>query len=397
MASSSQQQQPQPENGSTAADRILKPFSLELHDFIDTGRGIRTLVNRSAGDIVLKVPVEDTITTTKLKDLGALSATATVAITQEQQLALGLGWLKRNHNKKHPYVPTMLPKEYYGIWTLPPKLWDELCLPSCYSESFQATRDMVQDFQKAYDEDDKSLLWAFSMVRSRSMAVPELTSNNENEFSLALIPGLDLFNHAFDAGTVLQLHENHWTLTSSKSYRAGDQIYLSYGNDKDNWKFLLTYGFSIPKNPNALVFWTWQELLGAAGMVRPAMFPEHTIQTLLQHPQLQQYTKNTEDRATFSFDCNTQSPRESLQNGLTLIGSLATQLGFPNDDALTKDVLDQLLQNRLAELQTCHDKMTTSDIPLEWKAFWESVQLALNEEETYLRAAIASGTGSKEQ
>jgi hypothetical protein len=394
VASSSHQQQNQQEDDSSAADRYLKPFSLDLHDFPQTGRGIRTLVDRSPGDILLQVPVDDTIAVSKLKD--RLPITTSSDITEEQLLALGVLLLR---NENHPYVSTMLPQEHFSVWTLPPDLWDHLCLPKCYRESFQATRRMVRDFCQTETADlADDGLWAFSMVRSRSIAVPELGGNN-NKLPLALIPGLDLFNHAFEAGTSLQLKDDNWTLASSKSYRAGDQIYLSYGDDKDNWKLLLAYGFSIPNNnnPNALVFWTWEELLQAAGRVRPSMFPEHVRQSLLQHPQLQMYTAKTENRATFSYDAKAKEPRESLQNGLTMVSSLATQLGFPHDEeALPKDVLEQLLQNRLADLQNCRAKsMGATTIPSEWKPFLDSVQVALEEEEAYLVSATGSASTEK--
>jgi hypothetical protein len=271
VASSSKPQHPE-EDGTTVPDSYLKPFDLQLHDFPQTGRGIRTLIDRSPGDILLKIPVEDTITIRKvqahLQDVFDISH----PYTEEQLLALGLLLLRDEH---HPYVSsTMLPKEHFSVWNLPGDLWaNSLCLPRCYRESFQATRNMVlEDFAKTINGkySTQDVLWAFSMVRSRSIAVPELKEANDDQEEnspppLALIPGLDLFNHAFEAGTLLQLADDQWTLTSSKSYTAGDQIYLSYGDDKDDWKLLLTYGFSsFDNNPNALVFWTWEDLLEAA-------------------------------------------------------------------------------------------------------------------------------------
>jgi hypothetical protein len=389
-----------------AADLYLRPFSLELHDFSKTGRGVRTLVDRSAGDILLEVPVEDTISLSKLKD--RLTTPSDHTLTEEQLLALGLLLLRKEDH--HPYVSDMLPKKHYSLWTMPSDLWDDTApfLPKCYRESFQATRQMVLDFchsaKDVYPSDeDEDALWAFSMVRSRFMAVPELQQDDDadNPMPLGLIPGLDLFNHAFDAGMILQLVDNQWMVTSSHSYKAGDQIFLSYGDDKDNWKLLLTYGFSLAKNknnnnnPNVLAFWTWEDLLTAAGQVRPAMFSERVRQSLLRHPQLGIYVASTEDRATFSYDLKTQTPRESLQTGLTLLSSLATQLGFPQDEdddnnnTLAKDVLAQVIKNRLEELkasQTRRSQSSSDDTPAEWKPFLDTLWRTLDEEEAYLRA-----------
>ena len=418
VSSSSRQQKQQGDDSSSSSvtDRYLKPFSLELHNFPQTGRGVRTVVDRAPGDILLQVPVADTVVATDEESSfvsstsDTPSTTTTTTLSNEQKLAMKIALLRKEH---HPYISSdMIPKvQHFSVWSLPSELWDLLCLPKCYRESFQATRTMVTEFcrQQSFsdnnknnngdDDDIDTIEWAFSMTRSRSIAVPELTQENavdKDPVPLALIPGLDLFNHGFDAGTVLQLKDNTWTLTSSKSYNAGDQIFLSYGDDKDNWKLLLTYGFSIPNNPNTLVFWTWEELLQAAGQVRPKMFPERVRQSLFRHPQLTIYTTPTEDRATFSFDAKTQTPRESLQNGLTLLSSLATQLGYPQDDELPQEVMEQLVQNRLIEIQNCRGKLSSSSksVPSEWKTFWGSVQLALEEEEAYLSNSSLSEPAS---
>lgn len=195
-------------------------------------------VDRTPGEVLLQIPVEETITADQIT---ASSTTIDVlSWTEEQRLALAVLLLK---NKNHPYVSSVLPREHYSFWTMPSDLWTRLKLPRCYRESFQATRSAVLDFctNLSLQEEEVSLqdkLWAFSMVRSRSIGVPELQQQVENgdtdQVPIALIPGLDLFNHAFDSGTLLQLEQEKddgskeinqekesWTLTSSKSYKAG--------------------------------------------------------------------------------------------------------------------------------------------------------------------------------
>lgn len=272
-----------------------------------------------------------------------------------------------------------------------------MVLPRCYRESFQATRDMVSNVFV-----DESFLWAFSMVRSRSIAVPELddriassSSTGPSSPTTALIPGLDLFNHAFDAGTLLQLDDDDtsgatttnsqfWTLTSSKSYKAGDQLFLSYGEEKDNWKLLLTYGFAVENNPNPLVFWTWEDLLDAAGQARPSVFPERVRKQLFWHPQLYEvYSKPSETRATFSYNAKTQTQRESLQGGLEMLQTLAVQLGHDGDNSLSKDVIAELMRNRIDELTKSINSIEVMRVPLKWRPFTDSVLLALKEEKRY--------------
>ncbi|KAL3938503.1 MAG: hypothetical protein SGBAC_006601 [Bacillariaceae sp.] len=348
------------------------------------------LVDRSPGDILLQVPVEDTITTIN----SITSQNEYISLSQEQQLAMTLLHLRDQEN--HPYVSTQLPKDHYAIWNLPESIWDELKLPRCYRESFLATRQVVQKFASSSVDGRllKDRMWAFSMVRSRCTAVPELeassssssAANIKHESStvpIALLPALDLFNHQFDAGTLLQLNGTAWTLTSSKSYSSGDQIYLSYGDEKDNWKLLMTYGFALADNPNALIFWTWQDLLEAAGKVRPSVFPARVQQSLLKHPQLHEtYTVLSEQRATFSYDGKAKEPRESLVNGLQLLENLAVQLGQPNDASLGKDILEQLLENRANELKASIEavQLTEGEAKKEWHSFLSSLILVLEEE-----------------
>jgi hypothetical protein len=354
--------------------------------------------DRAPGDILLQIPVEEMITNNNVLSLKQQPQQSSLW-TEEQRLAIALLWKKTRES--NPYVMSVLPKEHFSFWTLPSDLWNEMMLPRCYRESFQATRSMILEFGTSLLQQDskdtnyslEDTLWAFSMVRSRSIAVPEFQSEDTSTLPLALIPGLDLFNHVFDAGTLLQLESSpppgnpnrHWTLTSSKSYTAGDQIFLSYGDDKDNWKLLLTYGFAVPSNPNSLVFWTWEDLLDAAGHVRPSVFPERVRKQLFQHPQLYEvYSKPSENRASFSYNAKTQTQRESLQTGLQMLDNLAVQLGHDGDTTLSKDVLRQLIMNRLEDVKNSIHSITLMTVPLEWKSFVQSVLLALQEEESYL-------------
>jgi hypothetical protein len=323
--------------------------------------------------------------------------------SQEHKLTMGLLNLK---SKNHPYVSEVLPQyQHHSIWTLPQEAWETKplsLLPRCYRQSFQATRDHVDQFvedmminEKVYIDDDYSVddwKWAFSMVRSRSVAVPELavSDDDHDKLPLALIPGLDLCNHQFGAGTILQLtKDNYWTLVSSRSYLEGDQIFLSYGDDKDNLKLLLTYGFVVQDNPNTVAFWNWQDILDVAGSTRPAIFSARIRQSLLNHPQLQIYVTPTENKATFSFDLKQKAPRESLSNGLTMLSSLATQLGFPDDTSLPQDALNGLIQARIVELRTCLEDFRRPDgLSEEWDPFWQSIQLILQQELTMLVDAV---------
>ena len=369
------------------ATLFLRRFNLDVKIFPSTGRGIQTLVDRPENDDLLKVPLNETVTASDLR-LG--KSTSYEQFTEEQKLAITLLRLK---NDKNPYVSSVLPKNFFGVWTLSQDQWEGQPfshLPRCYRETLQASRNVAFDFSSSMMDDYpvEETLWALSMVRSRSIAVPEL-AEFEGHVPLALIPGLDLFNHQFDSGTVLELtQDQQWTLTSRKSYKAGDQVFLSYGDEKDNWKLLLTYGFAVPNNPNQVAFWTWEDLLDAAGSVRPGMFSERVRRSLLMHPQLQVYVSVSEERATFSMDTKTKLPRESLRNGLTMLSSLTTQLGFPHDDLLERDLLNHLIEKRMEELRTCLKGFNAvfHDAEGDWLPFLVSLEHNLNDELSLLAA-----------
>jgi hypothetical protein len=392
-------------------------------DYFLGERSVRTLKDRSPGDILLEIPLEDTITVDRIRSRLASCARDVDAEQNsneenDEEEALALGLLRLRDEALDPYVANVLPKKHFNAWTLPGNLWKETLtvLPRCYAETFKATRRRVNKFATATTNtnDDFTLddaLWAFSMVRSRSLAVPELDDDNnaDDRMPLALIPGLDLLNHAFGSGTQLQLvvdddsngehSTSKWVLTSSDSVKAGDEVFLSYGDDKDNWKLLLTYGFAVPNNPNALVFWSWRDLLDAARQVRPDTFTDPVCQQLLRHPQLEAYTVASEQRATFSYDVQTNTPRESLTNGLTMLNSLAAQLGKPEteSDALGNQVLGELKRRRLEELRDGQSRLKDQQAERnkriddeqenysEWKPFFESLRVALESEQRELQ------------
>jgi len=395
------------------AEKLLQATNVQIHHFNPQSkaeRGLQVMVDRSPGEPLLRIPLNETITVQNsfLPHLAG-QHTSSPDWTEEQKLTMIILDLK---SKKHPYISTVFPQDQqYSIWTLPKEAWETepfTRLPRCYRQTFQITRDHVHQFietmiknnnnndeQTKYDQDRNDdyysvddWQWAFSMVRSRSIAVPEMDSSSEEEDDhkrippLALIPGIDLCNHQFGAGTYLQLINNeYWSLLSSQPYSAGDQIFLSYGDEKDNLKLFLTYGFVVEDNPNALAFWTWQDLLDVAHSIRPGTFTERICHSLMNHPQLQIYVIPSENKATFSYDLKEKNPRESLQNGLAMLSNLATQLGFPGDTTLPQEALDGLIQKRIDDLRSCLDDFRRPEcLSEDWDPFMTSMRLILQDE-----------------
>jgi hypothetical protein len=234
------------------------------------------------------------------------------------------------------------------------------------------------------------------MVRSRSVAVPELLKpedgiiEDDSRIPLrALIPGLDLLNHQVGAKTTLSfVDDNTWQVVSETPHQTNDQVWLSYGDEKDNWKLLVTYGFCLADNPaHQFLFWDFSDLLDAASRARPSIFTPRIQQSLLQNPQLAVYTQPGEQRAILSYDVGTQTPRESLQGGLALLASVAAQLGRPDDTTLPNDVFNHLLISRQEDLKTCLKTLDQVDVPQEWQALFSSLRLVLEQEQTLLTSS----------
>mmetsp|Transcript_27364 Transcript_27364/g.54784 ORF Transcript_27364/g.54784 Transcript_27364/m.54784 type:complete len:201 (-) Transcript_27364:127-729(-) len=120
-------------------------------------------------------------------------------------------------------------------------------------------------------------------------------------------------------------------------------------------------------------------------------FSERVRRSLLMHPQLQLYVTLSEERATFSLDTKTKLPRESLQNGLTMLCSLANQLGFPNDDLLERDILNCLIQKRVDDLRKCLEGFDNGRTMFQgpdsdWLPFFKALELNLKDELSLLAA-----------
>lgn len=76
---------------------------------------------------------------------------------------------------------------------------------------------------------------------------------------IVLVPTLDLCNHAGprrNARWDLRHPSEELILISEKAIEKGDEITISYGDDKTNTELFFNYGFSVPGNPNWSFFIT---------------------------------------------------------------------------------------------------------------------------------------------
>jgi hypothetical protein len=100
---------------------------------------------------------------------------------------------------------------------------------------------------------EDSSRWAFSMLLSRLVRLPSCNSDDDDdnggEEMEALVPWLDLANHDSQADTYLDWDASSQcvVMKSWRAYKAGEEVTISYGQQKTGGEMLLSYGF-IPNN-----------------------------------------------------------------------------------------------------------------------------------------------------
>ena len=100
------------------------------------------------------------------------------------------------------------------------------------------------------------LRWARAVFRSRAIALPlagwgrggSLNAKRSGGDDGALVPLLDMCNHARDAGTSLRRRGAAWRLVATRRFTRGEEVRIDYGG-KGNGELLTRHGFVIPNNP----------------------------------------------------------------------------------------------------------------------------------------------------
>ena len=163
-----------------------------------------------------------------------------------------------------------------------------------------------------------------------------------------MLPAFDILNHKFGAEATI-LHstvENSYILKSNDAFGEGDQVYISYGEARDNLKMLMTYGFCAPQNPDALVFFDAQDLLHACSLARPAFFPELVLQQL--NGLLKKLGK---ERDLYEFNGSIHKPGRSLEDGLEMMAAIEKQFLDEPDPSFASHVLNALVYTRIQEVE----------------------------------------------
>jgi hypothetical protein len=101
----------------------------------------------------------------------------------------------------------------------------------------------------------EKLRWARAVFRSRAIALPlagwgrggSKTKRSGGDDG-ALVPLLDMCNHARDAGTSLERRGAVWRLVATRRFTRDEEVRIDYGG-KGNGELLTRHGFVIPNNP----------------------------------------------------------------------------------------------------------------------------------------------------
>jgi hypothetical protein len=374
---------------------------LKVHDFATTGRGLQTTSDRSAGNVIVKVPEKDALTATFLLNrypeiLGQAAATHIekyqTKLTDEQVMAVGLLLLKQDDDR---YVISLPPQ--YSVLQMPELFLS--FLPLAYKKLIKAyiqhTSDLQVSFQSVLPASaDTALLiskddftWAFATVRSRCVGMDgtdddRVRTGGTGEIRV-MLPGFDLLNHKFGAKAVPGYStDEDYVVTSDDAYSKGDQVFISYSDNRNNLKMLMTYGFCIPGNPERVVLFDVQDLLEACAAARPKYFSKPVMGQLWTL-----MGKLEKQRDMYGFDGQTQQAQESLLSGIDMMADIEKQFISEPDTTFFSDVLAALIFARRAELSKCLDFVgeaaATVDGP--WVPIMNSIKVLLEEEREYLQ------------
>lgn len=388
----------------------LADFDLEIYDFPDTGRGLKTTRDRKEGEVLVKVPEKDALTASvildrfPLLDQAAKSSIETreIQLTDEQVLAVGLLLLKQDKDR---YASSLPPQQ--SVLQIPEPLIS--FLPVAYQKLIVAYRQHCEKLRASIVEflpDDvatklvtpQDFAWAFATVRSRCVGMdgdddPRVRTGGKDEIRV-MLPGFDLLNHKFGAVTSPGFHEEeqHYFVKSNDPYAADEQVFISYSDQRDNLKMLMTFGFVAPGNPEQIVNLDVEDLFRALAVARPAYFQPAVLQQLWGLIK-----KLGKERDLYEWNGRTKKPDELLLNGIDMMADIEKQFLKEPDTTFGKDILACMIANRRQELAHGIERLNQAMEGMEdktWIPMMSSMKLLMQEEDRYL--SDAEGCDAKE-
>ncbi|CAO1600045.1 hypothetical protein XANCAGTX0491_003751 [Xanthoria calcicola] len=88
--------------------------------------------------------------------------------------------------------------------------------------------------------------WLLVNTRTFYFEMPKVRTHPPRDDRIVMCPFIDLFNHQ-DTGCNVQFADTGYTVTTDRTYDAGDQVYVSYGRHSNDF-LLVEYGFVLSSN-----------------------------------------------------------------------------------------------------------------------------------------------------
>ena len=365
----------------------LAHHDLELHSFPLTGRGLRTQRDRASGEVLLSFPDDAVIIAERVlrqhEDLKKAAAHAHgegATLSDDAVIACFLAQETRDNQN---YVST-LPSEQPSVIGMVSE--DLALLPRCYSRAAEAMHEhavrqheMCTAAMNAVGQSAPPLeafLRSFAHVRARSVELDAQSFGLEARSELlrseqrrrrAMLPLFDLVNHRPGARTrlVRVAEAREWRLYAEDAYSAGEQVFVSYGDSKDNLRLLLHYGFAIGDNPGATIGFDVIDLVDGCVAALPHVFGAHK-EALLRALLKQESAQRKVSLTVYTVDAATGQASEPLQTAFAILeGMVTAKLGGSEEDAasLAEKALAAMLSARLDELNARLEESTQTPAP----------------------------------
>ena len=213
---------------------------LQLFNFPQTGRGLRTQKLIKANEFLISVPLDKMITRTAIQHWYPKHWST--------QLMLSCFLIQKNDEKSDYWTvyKRTLPRTYdVPFFDCPQELLEEL--PNSLKQLIENQSRLIHkqyEFCKKFlvSIDIQTFAWAWFTVNTRGVYFPD---NNDN---LALAPYLDMFNHNPNVKVEIKIQDDKYLIKSIQNWPKYGQVFINYG-PHDNTKLYLEYGFVITDHP----------------------------------------------------------------------------------------------------------------------------------------------------
>jgi hypothetical protein len=113
-------------------------------------------------------------------------------------------------------------------------------------DKFQHEWEHVTQAFPQLDRTNYMYHWFVINTRTFFFETPEM-EKYDWEDKLGLLPAADLFNHSNDGCKVTWSNDEGYTITTNRTYQAGEELFISYGEHSNDF-LLVEYGFTIAQN-----------------------------------------------------------------------------------------------------------------------------------------------------